>query len=65
MFVGTLGAAYAEAGDFDAAIKKAQQACELATANGEADLLKKNQELLAGYKNHQAYHETNDVSGQE
>jgi Flp pilus assembly protein TadD len=57
VFIGTLAVACAEAGDFDQAIQKAETACKLASAHGEADLLKKNQELLIRYQNHQAYHE--------
>jgi cytochrome c-type biogenesis protein CcmH/NrfG len=55
--VGTLAAAYAEAGRFDDAIATAQKACALATAAGEQDLLEKNQKLLALYRAHQPYHE--------
>ncbi len=55
--VGTLAAAYAEAGRFDDAIATAQKACALAEKSGEPDLLKKNQELLALYRNRQPYHE--------
>ncbi len=57
LFVGTLGAAYAEAGWFDDAIWMAQKACALASESGEQDLLKKNQELLELYRAHQPYHE--------
>ncbi len=56
--VGTLAAAYAEAGRFDDAIVTAQKACDLAAQHGEADLLRKNQELLKLYRSHQPYHET-------
>jgi Flp pilus assembly protein TadD len=55
--VGTLAAAYAEAGRFDDAIAAAQKACALATAAGEQDWLEKNQKLLALYRAHQPYHE--------
>jgi tetratricopeptide (TPR) repeat protein len=55
--VGTLAAAYAEAGRFDDAIAAAQKACALATAAGEQDLLDKNQKLLVLYRGHQPYHE--------
>jgi cytochrome c-type biogenesis protein CcmH/NrfG len=58
MMVGTLAAAYAEAGRFDDAITTAQKACALASESGEQDLLKKNQELLVLYRAHQPYHET-------
>jgi Flp pilus assembly protein TadD len=55
--VGTLAAAYAEAGRFDDAILTAQQACKLAEKNGETILLQKNRELLQLYQNHQPYRE--------
>jgi peptidoglycan/LPS O-acetylase OafA/YrhL len=56
--VGTLAAAYAEAGRFDEAIFTAQQACKLAEKNGETNLLQINQKLLALYQNHQPYRDT-------
>jgi tetratricopeptide (TPR) repeat protein len=55
--VGTLAAAYAEAGRYDDAIAAAQKACALAAAAGEQDLLERNQKLLALYRAHQPYHE--------
>jgi tetratricopeptide (TPR) repeat protein len=55
--VGTLAAAFAEAGRFDDAIAMAQKACALASAAGEQSLLQKNQELLVLYQKHQPYHE--------
>ena len=55
--VGTLAAAYAEAGRFDDALAAAQKACALAAAAGEPGLLKRNQELLELYRSHQPYHE--------
>ena len=57
MMIGTLAAAYAEAGRFDSAIAAAQKAITLASKNSELDLLQKNQELMALYVNHQPYHE--------
>jgi len=57
MFVGTLAAAYAEAGQFDEAIRTAQKACALASASGEQNLLKRNQELLELYRMYLPYHE--------
>ena len=56
--VGTLAAAYAEAGRFDDAISMAQKACAMASKSGEQDLLEKNQQLLALYRTHQPFHET-------
>jgi tetratricopeptide (TPR) repeat protein len=55
--VGTLAAAYAEAGRFDDAIATAEKACALASEPGKEDLLKRNQELLALYLKHRPYHE--------
>ncbi len=57
MFIGTLAAAQAEAGKFDAAIATAQKACEVATKNGETDLLQRNQELLERYRAHKTARE--------
>ena len=55
IMVGTLAAAYAEAGRFEESILAAQQACVLAEQNGETNLLRRNQELLTLYQNHQPY----------
>jgi tetratricopeptide (TPR) repeat protein len=57
IIIGTLAAAYAEAGQFDDAIATAQKACALSAATGERDLLEKNQQRLALYLKHQPYHE--------
>jgi len=57
VMVGTLAAAYAEAGRFDEAISTAQLACALASLSGQQELLKKNQALLALYFKHQPYRE--------
>jgi Flp pilus assembly protein TadD len=58
--VGTLAAAYAEAGRFDDAIATAKKACALASASGDHNLLKKNQELLVLYRAHHPYRDTTD-----
>jgi tetratricopeptide (TPR) repeat protein len=58
IMVGTLAATYAEAGRFDDAIATAQKACALASKAGDQELLKKEQELLALYRNHQPYRES-------
>jgi hypothetical protein len=55
--VGTLAAAYAEAGRFEEAISTAEKACALATESGESDLLKRNQKLLLMYRAHLPYRE--------
>jgi tetratricopeptide (TPR) repeat protein len=52
VYLGTLGAAYAEAGKFDEAIATAQRACALAIKNGETDIMQRNQELLGLYRAH-------------
>jgi tetratricopeptide (TPR) repeat protein len=55
--VGTLAAAYAEAGRFPEAIMTAERAIARASASGDRDLLEKNQELLELYRKGQPYHE--------
>jgi hypothetical protein len=54
--VGTLAAAYAEAGRFDEAIATGEKACALASRSGEQELLGRNQELLVLYRAHRPYH---------
>jgi hypothetical protein len=61
IMVGTLAAAYAEAGRFDEAISTAQKACALASQSGDQELLKKKQELLALYLKHQPYRDRQPV----
>ncbi len=55
--VGTLAAAYAEAGRFDDAVTTAQKAHDLAVAQGKNDVAARNLELLPLYRSHRAYHE--------
>lgn len=57
MFIGTLAAAQAETGKFDEAVATAQQACEVATKNGEKDLWQRNQELQERYRAHKTARE--------
>jgi tetratricopeptide (TPR) repeat protein len=59
VMVGTLAAAYAEAGRFDEAVATGQKACAQASQLGDANLLKRNQELVILYQSHQPYHEPN------
>jgi len=56
-FLGTLAAAYAEAGRFDDAIAAAQKAVTLAGKNHEPELRQKNADLLELYRAHRPYHE--------
>jgi hypothetical protein len=58
IIVGTLAAAYAEAGRFDDAMATAERAIALAEKNHEPELVQKNRELLELYRAHRAYHET-------
>jgi hypothetical protein len=57
IFIGTLAAAYAEAGRFEDAIKTAAQAQSLAAAEGQKELATRNAELLNLYRARVPYHE--------
>jgi hypothetical protein len=57
MLVGTLSAAYAEAGRFDEAIDTVKKAMELAEAAGNSQLAGKDKEMLALFLSHQPFHE--------
>ena len=57
LMLGTLAAAYAENGNYDQAIATAQQAHDLAAAQGKTDLTARNLKLLEIYRSHQPYHE--------
>jgi protein O-mannosyl-transferase len=57
MLVGTLAAAYAEAGRFEEAVATAQKARDLALASNQKELADRNQKLLELYQSHRAYHE--------
>jgi tetratricopeptide (TPR) repeat protein len=56
-FLGTLAAAYAEAGRFDDAVKTGEQARALANSMGNAGLAKRNEQLIQLYRAGKAYHE--------
>jgi Flp pilus assembly protein TadD len=58
VLLGTLAAAYAEAGDFTNAVAMATQARELAMAANKEDLANRNQRLLELYSSGRAYHES-------
>ena len=57
VMVGTLAAAYAEAGRFAEAVATAQTACAQATESGDEKLAGKNQQLLELYLEGRPYHE--------
>lgn len=57
VMIGTLAAAYAEAGNFDAAIASAQKAHDLAVAKKREILAAKNSQLLELFRAHHPYHE--------
>jgi len=57
VMLGTLAAAYAEAGRFPDAIATAERACAQAERNHETELLEKNRQLLDLYRAGKAYHE--------
>jgi tetratricopeptide (TPR) repeat protein len=57
VLVGTLAAAYAEAGRFPDAVVMAQKAQELALAEGDQNLTARNADLLEVYRAGRAYHE--------
>jgi tetratricopeptide (TPR) repeat protein len=57
LLIGTLAAAYAEAGRFPDAIATAQKAIDLATAAGQPAIATRNRELLELYRAGQPYHE--------
>jgi Tfp pilus assembly protein PilF len=57
-FIGTLAAAYAEAGNFPQAIATAQHAAEVATAAGDTALATRNQQLINLYRAGKPYRES-------
>jgi len=57
IFIGTLAAAYAEAGQFEKAVETAQMAKDLASSLGQTNLFEKNQELLERFKQGKAWHQ--------
>ena len=56
--IGTLAAAYAEAGDFDKAVLASQKAHDLAAAQGLRDLAETNLQLITLYREHKPFHAT-------
>jgi protein O-mannosyl-transferase len=58
LLVGTLAAAYAEAGRFPEAVSSAEKAHALALAAGQKEIAQRNRELLELYRAGRAYHES-------
>jgi protein O-mannosyl-transferase len=63
LVVGTLAAAYAEAGRFPEAVTAAEQAIALATAAGQPELADRNRQLLELYRAGQPFHEKSPGEG--
>jgi protein O-mannosyl-transferase len=57
VMLGTLAAAYAEAGRFAEAVETGERACAVAQAAGETELLQRNRQLLELYRAKKAYRE--------
>jgi hypothetical protein len=57
-YIGTLAAAYAEAGRYEDAVRTAEQARALAIASGEKDLAERTRKLLELYRAGRPYHES-------
>jgi tetratricopeptide (TPR) repeat protein len=55
--IGTLAAAYAEAGRFDEAVATGEEASKLAEANGDQRLAETNRKLATLYRSGKPYHE--------
>jgi len=63
LLLGTLAAAYAEAGRFEDAIRTAQQAITEASAMGQINVVERNRQLIDLYRAGKAYHEPPAVTG--
>jgi protein O-mannosyl-transferase len=57
IFLGTLAAAYAEAGRYDDAVRAGEQAAALAETAGDTALAEKNRQLLELYRARRPFHE--------
>jgi tetratricopeptide (TPR) repeat protein len=61
-YIGTLAAAYAEAGRFNDAVATAQKAHDVALAKGQKQIADSNEQLVELFKSGQAYHEKAKMS---
>jgi carotenoid cleavage dioxygenase-like enzyme len=61
--IGTLAAAYAEAGQFKEASATAQRARDLARAAGQSEVAEKNRQLLELYQSGRPYRQPPPASG--
>jgi Flp pilus assembly protein TadD len=57
IFIGTLAAAYAEAGRYDDAVNTTQKACDVALAHLQKEVASNNERLMKIYKSGRAFHE--------
>jgi tetratricopeptide (TPR) repeat protein len=57
VIIGTLAAAYAQAGRFEDAVRTAERARDLASEQGVPEVAKRNEELLGLYREKKAYQE--------
>jgi Flp pilus assembly protein TadD len=57
-FLNTLAAALAESGNFDEAVTIAHNACDLAAASGNAQMLEQYRKMVDLFQHRQAYHIT-------
>jgi hypothetical protein len=62
VLLGTLAAAYAEAGNFSRAIQAAEQACTQANEAGDHTAATKNKELLELYRKNRPYRDPEAAS---
>ena len=63
VLIGTLAAAYAEAGRFKEAIETARRASNLARAAGQPEVAEKNRQLLELYQSGRAYRQPPPAGG--
>jgi Flp pilus assembly protein TadD len=60
IYIGTLAAAYAEAGQFAEAVAAAQRAALVAASHGEREMEQRNRELMGIYEQHRPFRQASD-----